>query len=367
MNDFPSRTLQWLAEGYRAEWVAGLGPPNVMTRGTDGAWSGRIWVREAPHKYQQVPARSVRVVGRRLKVTFHPDDTAPRAVESQVATLSVWGRRAQGDLVRTRVGVIGLGSVGSLVAELLSRVGVQRLTYIDFDQIEIRNLDRTLGATEDDAKAKRSKVDVAARTTQASHTAVRLDLRSLTENVLTSKGLAAALDCDVLISCVDRPWPRFLLNDIAYAHLIPVIDGGIAARVKPDETPLHVDWRIHTVGPDNACLVCLGALRRSDVDLDMQGKLDDPDYIKGLPEADKVFFQRRNVFPFSMSVAAHEILQLVGLVTGLTRVGGTGPQMYHAYPGVMEVLDKSCEPDCEFVSLTATAVDLSPNLLKKTT
>lgn len=336
-----------------------------LTRGTDGAWSGRIWAREAPRKYQRIWARTVRVVGRQLTITFHPDDAPPRAVESQVATLSVWGKKAQDDLVRVRVGVIGLGSVGSLVAESLSRVGMQRLTYIDFDHVEIRNLDRTLGATEDDAKAKRSKVAVAARTTKVSHTAARLELRPLTENVLTGEGLAVALDCDVLICCVDRPWPRFLLNGIAYAHLIPVIDGGIAARVKSDETPLHVDWRIHTVGPDNACMVCLGALRRSDVDLDMQGKLDDPDYIKGLPEADKVSVQRRNVFPFSMSVAAHEVLQLVGLATGLTRVGGVGPQMYHAYPGVMEVLERYCQPDCEFVSLTASAADLSPNLLKK--
>ena len=99
----------------------------------------------------------------------------------------------------------------------------------------------------------------------------------------------------------------------------------------------------------------------------MQGKLDDPDYIKGLPDADHVYYQRRNVFPFSMSVAAHEVLQFVGLVTGLSRVGGIGPQIYHAYRDVMQVLERSCEPDCEFVSLTATGADLSPNLIKKKT
>src|SRR5438552_7047136 len=60
-----------------------------LTRGTDGAWSGRIWVREAPRKYQRVWARTVRVVGRQLQITYHPDDAAPRAVDSQVATISV--------------------------------------------------------------------------------------------------------------------------------------------------------------------------------------------------------------------------------------------------------------------------------------
>lgn len=344
--------------------VAGrTGLPLVgLTRGTDGAWSGRMWLRDAPRSYRRCWARTVRVLGRILRITYHPDDPAPVATDSQEATLSVWGQEAQNDLVRTRVGIVGLGSVGSLVADALSRVGLTRLTYIDFDLLEMRNLDRTLGAAQADVLAGLSKVQVAARSTGLSHTAAQLDLRVVPDSVLTPHGLAAALDCDVLICCVDRPWPRFLLNVIAYSHLIPVIDGGIMARVMPDGRPLHIDWRIHTVGPQRACMVCLGALRRSDVALDREGKLDDPDYIEGLSEEDKAYFSRRNVFPFSMSVAAHEVLQLVGLVTSLPRVGGVGAQMYHCYPGEMEVLDAVCDDDCEFVALTAAAANLSGNL-----
>jgi len=116
----------------------------------------------------------------------------------------------------------------------------------------------------------------------------------------------------VLISCVDRPWPRWILNMIAYAHLIPVIDGDILARVTPDGRPLHIDWRIHTVGPGRACLLCLSALLRSDAALDRDGLLDDPDYLCGLTAEDYERYNRRNVFPFSLSVAAHEVLHLAG-------------------------------------------------------
>ena len=332
-----------------------------LTRGTDGSWSARLWLREAPRSYRRRCARSVRVVGSALNVTYNPAEPPTRTADSQVATESVWGKAAQERLVRTSVGIVGLGSVGSLVAEALSRVGLQDLTYIDFDTIELRNLDRTLGASREDIG--RSKVRVAARTSSQSATARRISLREVPHDVLTKEGLSAALDCDVLVCCVDRPWPKHLLNTLAYSHLIPVIDGGIFAAVKPDGTPLHVTWRIHTVGPDHACMMCVGNLRRSDVALDREGKLDDPDYIAGLSEQDKAAVSRRNVFPFSMSVAAHEVLQLIGLVTGFVRIGGCGPQRYDCYPGEMKVeKGTACDAECEFAELTATAINLSSNL-----
>ena len=332
-----------------------------LTRGTDGAWSGRLWLRTARHSYQRRWARSVRVVGSKLAITYHPNERSVNATDSQEATLSVWGQAAQDHLVRARVGVVGLGSVGSLVAEALSRVGLRELSFIDFDKVERRNLDRTLGTTCDDIGLL--KVAVASRGSHLSSTAESLDLHVTPYSLLHPEGLSAALDCDALVCCVDRPWPRYMLNVIAYSHLIPVIDGGILATVKADGTPQHISWSIHTVGPHHACMICLNVLRRSDVALDREGMLDDPDYIAGLSEEDKASFSRRNVFPFSMSVAAHEVLQLVGLLTGSPRVGGIGAQRYDCYPGTMRVLpDEVCHEQCEFTELIATAVDLSPNL-----
>jgi hypothetical protein len=159
---------------------------------------------------------------------------------------------------------------------------------------------------------------------------------------------------------VDRPWPRWVLNGLAYAHLVPVVDGGIFAAVTPAGRPLHIDWRIHTVGPGRACLVCLGALLRSDVGLDRDGLLDDPDYIANLPPSERERYSRRNVFPFSLAVAAHEVLHLVGMIAASSRVSGIGPQHYQAYPGRMDVAaTKRCEPGCEFEAMTASAIALA--------
>jgi hypothetical protein len=329
-----------------------------LTWGTDRTWSARFWGRSAPFTYDRIDAATVRVAGAgQLALSFHPAlRPEPPERPSQQATISVWGKRAQADLARVRVGIVGLGSVGSIVAEALSRLGISDMVLIDPDRVEERNLDRTLHATSRDAQRHARKVTVAKRAMASSHTAADLTVRLVPLSLLTPQAAAAALDCDVLICCVDRPWPRWLLNTIAYAHLIPVIDGGILARVAPDGRPLHVDWRIHTISPGRACLLCLGALLRSDAALDRDGLLDDPDYLRGLAPEERERYNRRNVFPFSLSVAAHQALHLAGLIAGSQRIAGVGPQHYAAYPGEMTAAPTGpCGSDCEIVALTATA------------
>lgn len=333
-----------------------------MTWGTDGTWSARAWRRVAPFSYERLDIPVVRVVAEdRLSLSFHPKlRPEPEVLPAQEATLSVWGAAGQADIARTRVGVVGLGSVGSIVTEGLARMGVSDLVLIDHDRIELRNLDRTLHSTRDDAISGIFKVDVAARGTEQSHTASSLDLLKLPESLLSRSGVEAALDCDVLVCCVDRPWPRWILNAIAYAHVIPVVDGGIFARTTPDGRPLHIDWRIQTVGPGRACMVCLGTLIRSDVSLDRDGLLDDPDYIAGLTSEERERYNRRNVFPFSLSVAGHQLLHLAGMITNSRRVSGIGPQHYQAFPGQMTVHSTiRCIDACEVNAITASAQSLA--------
>ncbi|WP_410597873.1 ThiF family adenylyltransferase [Amycolatopsis sp. lyj-23] len=346
-----------------ASAIAGAtGLPLVgLTWGTDGTWSARLWGRRAPFTYARHDAKCVRVVGpQHVALSFHPGLAPPPApVPSQQATASVWGNETQADLARIRVGIVGLGSVGSIVTEALMRTGISDAVLIDHDVLKNRNLDRTLHATRHHAETQMMKVDLAAAAAKDSHTAKIATVTPLPISVATREGIEAVLDCDVIISCVDRPWPRWLLNTVSYSHLVPMIDGGIQARVTSAGRPLHVDWRVHTVGPGRACLVCLDALRRSDAGLDRDGLLDDPDYLKGLSESDRERYNRRNVFAFSLSVAAHEVLQLVGLISGSPRIGGVGPQHYAAYPGEMTVAAAvDCVSDCEFAAMVGSSIEV---------
>ena len=335
-----------------------------MTRGTDGSWSARFWLKKGAKKYERRWVDTVRVIGKRLRTSYRPDIiNSSKDQDNQIATRSVWGGNNQSLIANTHVGIVGLGSVGSIVAESLSRIGVSKITLIDPQCIKIRNLDRTLGATVEDARQKIPKVTISERLIKVSHTSKNLQTIPLIKNMVSEDGIKRSLDCDVIFSCVDRPWPRHVLNALSYSHLIPVIDGGIIAKTKKSLL-VHADWRIHTVGPEKKCLVCMGALKRGEISLDRDGKLDDQEYIQNLDETAKHLVSRENVFAFSMSLAAHEVIQFTGLVTGLTRIGGIGPQFYHAYPGRMDVKElEECDPECEYNKLTSSAKDLTPNIL----
>ena len=321
-----------------------------MTLGTDGAWSARFWKRAAVRTYSPAWCESVRVVGKSLEITFHAQQKpVPRPLERLKRTIGVWGCRGQAQIARLHVGIVGLGSVGSIVCELLARMGIQWLTLIDFDRVEDLNLDRILNATGEDVG--RLKIDVARNAAEKNHTATSIKIDCIEASIAESEGYEAALDCDVLFSCVDRHWPRRILNHISYAHLIPVIDGGILVRLRRERL-LGSDWHVHTVGPERRCLECWGAFDPSVVGLERDGLLEDPSYIEQLA-ADDQLLRHENVIPFSISVAGLEVLQMVALMLG--PLYNLGDQNYHFVTGTLDrTEDDGCIDGCPYTTLTGT-------------
>jgi len=358
LHSHPYPGWQWMSEDdvvaeRRLAGPAGAltGLPLVgLTIGSDGAWSARFWEHEGARLHTRRWCGIVRVVGSRLQVTY-ADEVLPRPAYKDLfrRTVSVWGPEAHAELARLRVGIVGLGSVGALVAETLARMGLTRFAFIDFDCVEPHNLDRLVSATV--ADIGRLKVAVAEDRIRAIATADLVDVRAVPFSVVEEEGYRAALDCDVLFCCVDRPRARHVLNHMAYGHLIPVIDGGIAVRFK-ERRFSGVDWQVQTVGPGRPCLECLGSYDQADVSTEAAGMLDDPSYLKGLP-ADHRFKRNENVFPFSANVASLEVLHLIAIVTGAGGVTDFGVQRFRYQPGIMEQLPpQACNSYCDQSKLT---------------
>jgi molybdopterin/thiamine biosynthesis adenylyltransferase len=322
-----------------------------MTVGTDGTWSARFWEHVKGKQFNRVWCHSVRSSGMQLKVSFNDLLTPKPEYRTEFKrTITVWGKNNHAKLARLKIGIIGLGSVGSFVAEQLSRMGFENISLIDFDVIKFHNLDRTLYATKDDIG--KHKVAVIKEMIQKSSTAKSINIDCIPYSIAEKEGYLATLDCDVLFSCVDRPRARRILNHLAFAHLIPVIDGGIQVRFK-NQAFTGVDWQLQTITPDRPCLECLGAYSNADVATEIEGKLDDPSYIKGLP-ANHKFRQNENVIPFSANLASLELLQLIALVTGIAGVDNFGVQRYRYNPGIIDCdVERACTDDCIHITLTA--------------
>jgi molybdopterin/thiamine biosynthesis adenylyltransferase len=278
---------------------------------------------------------------------YHPKlRPVPRFTERLTRTVGVWGSKGQADMARLQVAVVGLGSVGSIIAEELARLGIENVTFIDFDMIEALNLDRVLNASEE--SVGELKVDVAAAAFRKHSNAAHPQVRRVDASVAEEAGYSAVLNANVIFSCVDRHLPRRVLNHVAYAHCIPVIDGGILVRLRKQRL-IGADWHVRTVAPDRRCLECVGAYDPSVVGMEQEGLLDDPSYLAQLDQ-DDVLLRHENVFPFSTSVAAFEILQLAALLLG--PIHNLGDQNYHFVTGALDKQqDRGCDARCLFPPL----------------
>lgn len=165
-------------------------------------------------------------------------------------------------------------------------MGIQHVRLVDFDVIERLNLDRVLHARSRDVLDGVAKVELARRAMLAGATAAEPGIDPLEWSVVEKEGFRVTLDCDVLFSRVDRPWPRAALNLIAYAHLIPVVDGGIVVSRTTSGQMRGADWRAHIAAPGRPCLECPGQYNPGLVQMEREGRLDDPTYIERLAEND---------------------------------------------------------------------------------
>lgn len=325
-----------------ATTVTGLPLVGMTLAGDGGAWSARVW-----HGADPTWARSVRTIGTASRFGFNDAlAPAPTVGASQERTMSAWGAAAQADVARMSVLVVGVGSVGLDIAQRLAATGIQHLGVMDPDVVRPVNLDRMVGATRRDARRRVKKVAVADRLMRAAATSDAPRFETFDLSICSPEGLAAALDFDVIFSCVDRPWPRAVLNAIAYADLIPVIDGGLSIEAFGTGAMRGATWRAQAILPGVPCLACSGQLVPEDVPLDQQGLLDDPEYIR--QSGRERVAGRPNVALLSASVSAAQLALFVSLVAAPGRRGVPGPLRYSLAPHVLEHMDSTSQPYCAY-------------------
>ena len=294
----------------RATGLPALG----LTLGTDGTWSARFWPR-TDQAYRREWCDTVRVISpEQLCISRNPETLRPQSNPTALRfrrSLEAWGTEGQAQLGQLKVGIVGLGSVGALAAETMGRIGIRRLVLIDMDRVEPHNLDRLLHAGPSDVG--RYKVHLAAENIERCADGPLDELIAMPVSLRETKAYRALADCDLILGCADKPIARDLINHLAVCHLIPVIEAGVALRSRHGQ--LHKGHIVsQLVTPDSQCLRCSRQYTTDQLSLELEGLLEDPDYIKSLPTHRRP--STANIFPASLGAAWQQASLLVRLVLG---------------------------------------------------
>lgn len=167
-----------------------------------------------------------------------------------------FGGAIQQTLGDLRVGIVGCGGTGSVVAEQLVRLGVRYLVLIDPDELSESNLTRVYGSGASDVGQPKVQV-------LASHLfGINPELRCDTvQSMLTLESAARRLiGSDVVFGCTDDNAGRLVLSRLATYLLTAVIDCGVLLSSDAGGQLTGIDGRVTILSPGQACLVCRGRI-----------------------------------------------------------------------------------------------------------
>ena len=153
------------------------------------------------------------------------------------------GSAGQRRLLDSRVLIIGAGGLGSPVAIYLALAGIGTLGIVDYDVVDVTNLQRQI--LHHDADIGRSKVESARETLLAYNP--DLNVATYEEPITSENAMEMMAGFDVVVSGADNFAARYLINDAAYLSGKPLVDGSI----------LMFDGRATTYMPGKGCYRCV--------------------------------------------------------------------------------------------------------------
>lgn len=139
------------------------------------------------------------------------------------------GEQGQARLGSARVGVLGCGALGTVVAELLTRAGVGYLRIIDRDVVELSNLQRQTLFTEDDARQRLPKAMAAEQRLRQINSEVSVE--AVVTDYSWHNALALVTDLDLVVDATDNYLTRLTLNDACLELGIPWVYGGAIGAI----------------------------------------------------------------------------------------------------------------------------------------
>lgn len=157
--------------------------------------------------------------------------------------ISISGQQA---LLDAKVLIIGMGGLGSPVAMYLAAAGIGELSLVDFDSVELSNLQRQI--IHNTHSLGKPKVESAKQTTQAINPDIKI--HPINRKLNTADLQILIQQHDVVVDCSDNFTTRFEINHACVKAGKPLVSGAVI-RMQGQVTCFDLHQ------PDSPCYRCL--------------------------------------------------------------------------------------------------------------
>lgn len=151
------------------------------------------------------------------------------------------GRSGQEKLGQSRVAIVGMGALGTVLSNHMVRAGVGFVRLIDRDFVEPSNLQRQMLYDEADAAEHLPKAIAAHAKLAKINSSVTIE--PIVADLTAYNAEEFLTDVDLVLDATDNFQVRYLVNDVCVKHGIPWVYGGAVSAtgtfttIRPGTTP----------------------------------------------------------------------------------------------------------------------------------
>ena len=321
--------------GYPALMDIGRGVPvGALVYGRRSV-AADIWLPDGTRR----SLGTYRVIGREVTRLYSQPRRERGSHPEHERQVRMFGASGQRILEASKMAVIGLGGVGSLVTEYLARLGVGNLVLIDPEQIDESNLSRVVGATGVDVEICQLKTQIAVR--HAREMAIHTNLQPIAGDVSRDSVAQLLRDCDFIFLAADSMRARLVVNALAHQYLIPTIQMGTKIRSGKSGNIDDAMCAVRHVRPGTGCLWCNGLIDPTQLAIEAKSDTERKEQAYGVQEPNP------SVITLNAVAAAHAVndflFDFLGLRTNDTEAAY---QHFHFHSGKAQRVIPRRDPEC---------------------
>lgn len=134
------------------------------------------------------------------------------------------GPEGQHRLVGSRAVIVGCGALGTAAALYLAGAGVGDIVVVDYDTVDLSNLQRQPAFTETDLR--QPKAQVLARRVAALNS--EITVHAVNEKVSENNFSKLTDNADILVEGTDNPSTKYLITGLCERKGLPYVIGGVS-------------------------------------------------------------------------------------------------------------------------------------------